>query len=50
MSDSFYVVTDSSTTDGIVVETFFISNPEELAKYQARKWPVASAIVEAMLA
>ena len=35
---------------GIVGETFFISNPEELAKYQARKWPVASAIVEAMLA
>lgn len=33
---------------GIVVETFFISNPAELAKYQARKWLVASAIVEAM--
>ncbi len=33
---------------GIVVETFFISNPDELAKYQARKWMVASAIVEAM--
>lgn len=33
---------------GIVVETFFISNPEELAKYQARKWLVATAIVEAM--
>ena len=33
---------------GIVVETFFISNPEELARYEARKWLVATAIVEAL--
>lgn len=33
---------------GLVVEVFFISNPEELAKYQARKWLVASAIVDAL--
>lgn len=35
---------------GIVVETFFLSNPAELAKYQARKWVVASAIVKALSA
>lgn len=34
---------------GLVVETFFISNPEDLAKYQARKWPVASAITNALI-
>jgi N-acetylmuramoyl-L-alanine amidase len=33
---------------GIVVETFFISNPEELARYDARKWLVATAIAEAL--
>lgn len=33
---------------GLVVECFFLSNPEELAKYQARKWLVASAIVAAI--
>ena len=33
---------------GIVVETFFISNPMDLHKYDQRKWLVASAIVEAM--
>jgi N-acetylmuramoyl-L-alanine amidase len=33
---------------GLVVETFFLSNPEELARYEARKWLVASAIVEAI--
>jgi len=27
---------------------FFLSNPEELAKYQSRKWLVASAIVDAV--
>lgn len=34
---------------GLVVEVFFISNPDELAKYQAKKWLVASAIVEALV-
>jgi N-acetylmuramoyl-L-alanine amidase len=34
---------------GIVVEVFFLSNPEELAKYEARKWGVATAIVEALV-
>ena len=33
---------------GIVVETFFISNPDELRKYEARKFLVATAIVEAL--
>lgn len=33
---------------GLVVEVFFLSNPNELAVYQARKWQVASAIVQAM--
>ena len=33
---------------GLVVEVFFLSNPEEFAKYQARKWAVASAIVKAL--
>ena len=33
---------------GLVVEVFFLSNPEELAKYQARKWLVASAIANAL--
>lgn len=33
---------------GLVVETFFISNPEELARYQDRKWLVASAIAETL--
>lgn len=33
---------------GLVVEVFFISNPSELAAYQAKKWLVASAIVEAL--
>lgn len=34
---------------GLVVETFFISNPADLAVYQQRKWLVASAIVAAIL-
>lgn len=33
---------------GIVVETFFITNPYELRKFDERKWLVASAIVEAI--
>lgn len=33
---------------GLVVEVFFLSNPENLAVYQARKWLVASAIVAAL--
>lgn len=35
---------------GLVVECFFISNPEELARYEARKWLVATAIAEAVTA
>lgn len=34
---------------GLVVECFFLSNPEDLARYQARKWMVASAIVQALI-
>jgi N-acetylmuramoyl-L-alanine amidase len=33
---------------GLVVEVFFLSNPQDLAAYQARKWMVASAIVLAL--
>jgi N-acetylmuramoyl-L-alanine amidase len=33
---------------GLVVEVFFLSNQEELAKYQARKWMVATSIAEAV--
>ena len=33
---------------GLVVEVFFLSNPAELARYEARKWLVASAIVKAI--
>jgi N-acetylmuramoyl-L-alanine amidase len=33
---------------GLVVEVFFLSNPQDLAKFQARKWLVASAIATAM--
>lgn len=33
---------------GLIVEVFFLSNPEELAKYQDRKWLVASAIAESL--
>ncbi len=31
---------------GLVVETFFLSNPESLAKYQARHWMVATALAD----
>ena len=33
---------------GLIVEVFFISNPSELARYQDRKWLVASAIAETL--
>jgi len=33
---------------GMVVEVFFLSNPAELAAYQAKKWTVASAIAAAI--
>jgi N-acetylmuramoyl-L-alanine amidase len=33
---------------GLVVECFFLSNPEEFGKYEARKWLVATAIAEAL--
>lgn len=33
---------------GLIVEVFFLSNPEELAKYHDRKWLVASAIAESL--
>lgn len=34
---------------GLVVETFFISNPRELSRYRERYWLVATAIAEAMV-
>ena len=33
---------------GMVVEAFFLSNQEELAKYRERYWMVASAIAKAV--
>lgn len=33
---------------GLIVETFFQSNPRELAVYQERKWLVASAIARTL--
>lgn len=33
---------------GLIVEVFFLSNPEELAKYLDRKWLVASAIADSL--
>ena len=33
---------------GIIVEAFFISNPEELAKFNARYWAVARGIAAAV--
>lgn len=33
---------------GLLIETFFISNPAELARYLDRKWLVASAIAETL--
>lgn len=33
---------------GLIVETFFQSNPRELAEYQAKKWLVASAIARVL--
>lgn len=33
---------------GLIVEVFFISNPAELAAYQALHWNVATAIVDAV--
>lgn len=33
---------------GMVVEVFFLSNPGDLAKYQAHKWLVASAIARVL--
>jgi N-acetylmuramoyl-L-alanine amidase len=33
---------------GMVVEVAFITNPSEYARYQAHKWNVASAIVNAL--
>lgn len=34
---------------GIIVELFFLSNPTELANYEAKKWLVASAITEVIV-
>ncbi|MFK4001692.1 N-acetylmuramoyl-L-alanine amidase [Psychrobacter namhaensis] len=31
---------------GIILELFFISNPTELATYQAKKWPLAREIAD----
>lgn len=33
---------------GLIVEVFFLSNPADLANYQAQKWAVAGAIAQAL--
>ena len=33
---------------GLILEVFFISNPAEMAVYQARKWLVAQAIADVL--
>ena len=33
---------------GLILEVFFISNPTEMAVYQARKWLVAQAIADVL--
>ena len=33
---------------GLILEVFFISNPQEMAVYQARKWLVAQAIADVL--
>lgn len=35
---------------GMIVELFFISNPSDVAKYQAKKWLLGKAIAEALAA
>lgn len=35
---------------GIIVELFFISNPREVATYQAKKWLIGKAIAEVLAA
>lgn len=35
---------------GLVVETFFLSNPQDFARYTERKWLVASAIARTLIA
>lgn len=34
---------------GLIIETFFQSNKDELATYDAKKWLIAQAIVDALL-
>ena len=34
---------------GLILETFFLSNAQELATYQAKKWLVAQAIADTLL-
>lgn len=34
---------------GIIVELFFISNPDDVAVYQAKKWLVAHAVAELLM-
>jgi len=37
-----------STGNGIIVELFFITNPTELATYDAKKWLLAKAIADVL--
>lgn len=38
-----------STGGGLIVELFFISNPSDLAKWDAKKWLVAKAVAEVLI-
>lgn len=38
-----------STGGGLIVELFFISNPSDLSKWDAKKWLVAKAVAEVLI-
>ena len=35
---------------GLIVELFFITNPDDMAAYQAKKWLVGKAIADVLIA
>ena len=36
--------------EGLIVELFFISNPDDVAAYQAKKWLAGRAIANVLIA
>lgn len=47
-SDSQHGTLGFVSRGGLLLETFFLSNPTEVAAYQARKWLVAEAIARVL--